>query len=93
MAVENRFTLGPEDDARGQDVPPNELTGGQALAHSHALVRPQSEDPDRNRLLLGRREEDERVEELVPGQREREDADGEHHPSMVSRALAHSANR
>src|SRR2546422_6145753 len=30
-------------------------------------------DPDRNRLLLGRREKDERVEELVPGQGEGED--------------------
>jgi hypothetical protein len=39
--VEDRFALGPEDDARGEDVPLNELTGGQALAHTHALVRPQ----------------------------------------------------
>src|SRR2546428_6316938 len=34
-------------------------------------------DPDRDRLLLGRREEDEGVEELVPGQGEREDPGGE----------------
>src|SRR5438128_4750705 len=32
------------------------------------------EDSDRNRLLLRRREEDESVEELVPGQSEREDS-------------------
>src|SRR5438128_8219493 len=41
QAVEYRFALGPEDDARGEDVPLDELAGGQALAHSHALVRPQ----------------------------------------------------
>src|SRR2546425_929958 len=35
------------------------------------------DDADGHRFLLGRREEDERVDELVPRQREREDASGQ----------------
>ena len=43
-AVEDRVALGAEDDPRGEDVPLDELAGGQALAHSHALVRPQVQE-------------------------------------------------
>src|SRR5438128_8404533 len=64
--VDERDRDGTQESAGHERAPVEDVT-------AHQL----GEDPDRNRLLLTRREDDEREEELVPGQREREDAGGE----------------
>ena len=56
------------DRDRAQEGAGHERTPVEDVA-AHEL----GEDPDRDRLLLGRREEDEGVEKLVPGQGEGED--------------------